>query len=206
VREGEVLFLQHAGAYLEALANRFNGRRSVGLVVIDGRGCHAAVHPEDPFLSAPLQTYDWSEWPGHGAGGVDLSDAEVSALRSNYFADHAGADRYRLAAFRQTGENTFTFEVMPEAAVGFISVPFAIRIAADAIIIAVLRSLGKAIKDVSVWGTKGSFRYGEPMTPGRSLSGQINLSPVASMGDSRRLLATASLDGGRFSMSSEVVV
>jgi len=206
VREGEVLFLQHAGAYLEAIANRFNGRRSVRLVVIDGHGCHAAVHPEDPFLSAPWQTYDWGEWPGNGAGVVDLSDEEISALRSNYFEEHAGEDRYRLTTFRQTGENTFTFEVLPEAAVGFISVPFAIRIAADAIIIAVLRGLGKAIKDVSVWGTKGSFRYGEPMTPGRKLSGQIHLSPIAYMGGSRRLVATASLDGGRFSMTSEVVV
>lgn len=206
VREGEVLFLQHAGAYLEAIANRFNGRRGVGLVVIDGQGCHVAVRPEDPFFSAPLQSYDWGEWPGNGAGVTELSDEEISALRSDYFEDHAGGDRYRLTAFRQTGENTFTFEILPEAVVGFISVPFAIRIAADAIIIAVMRGLGKAIKDVSVWGTKGSFRYAEPMTPGRKLSGQIHLSPVASLGDSRRLMATASLDGGRFFMTSEVVV
>jgi hypothetical protein len=90
--------------------------------------------------------------------------------------------------------------------VGFISVPFAVRIAADAIIIAVMRSMGKTLKDVSVWGTKGSYQYREPMAPGRELNGEITLSPLAQLGAVRRMLATASLDDDRFAMTSEVVL
>jgi len=44
------------------------------------------------------------------------------------------------------------------------------------------------------------------MAPGRDIQGEISLSPVAHLGASQRMLATASLDGGRFAMTSEVVV
>jgi diaminopimelate decarboxylase len=205
VNEGEVMFLQHAGAYLEAIANRFNGRRSVGMVVLDGKGAHPVTRPEDPFFSPPLQTYDWGEWPG-ASSAVEFTTAEIAALRSNYFQDHAQEDRYTLLSFARTGDNTFTFTAQPEASVDFISVPFAVRIAADALIIAVMRGMGKTLKDVSVWGSKGSYQYREPMTPGRALRGAITLSPLAQLGAAQRMLVTASLDEGRFTMTSEVVV
>lgn len=205
VNEGDVLFLQHAGAYLEAIANRFNGRRSVGMVVLDEQSSHPVTRPEDPFFSPPLQTYDWGEWPGASSAAA-LSPEEITALRSTYFQDHAHEDRYTLLSFARTSDNTYAFTVRAEAAVGFISVPFAVRIAADALIIAVMRAMGKTLKDVSVWGTKGSYQYREPMVPGREFRGEITLSPLAHLGAAQRMLANASLDGGRFAMTSEVVV
>jgi diaminopimelate decarboxylase len=205
VQEGDVLLLQHAGAYLEAIANRFNGRRSVGMIVIDERGMHAVTQPEDPFFSPPLQTYDWSEWPG-AATSATLSPEEIAALRSTYFQAHASEDEYALLSFARTGENTYRFTARTRAEVSFVSVPFAHRIAADAMIIAVMRSMNKTLKDVSVWGTKGSYQYREPIASGRELQGEIALSAVAHLGASQRMLVTASLDSGRFSMVAEVVV
>lgn len=208
VEAGDPLFLQHAGAYLEAIANRFNGRRSAGLVVVDEGGTRRATEPEDPFYSPPSLTYDWAETPPAWGEAVELSEEEIHALHSTYFNEHAQDDRYTMPRFTQTGENTFAFEVETEAAVDFVSIPFALRIAADAVIIAVLRSIGKKLKDVSVWGTKGTFTYREPIQPGRRLRGTVSLSPAAQLGAGKpqRMLTVATLDGGRFSMTSEIVV
>ena len=207
VLEGEVLLLLHAGAYLEAIANRFNGRRSVSLIVVDDSTTHRATHPEDPFFSPPLQTYDWSEaapeWPTQEI----LTPNEVRALRSQYFSDHAKNDRCEFHSFVRTGEFSFVCEADITASAGFVSVPFAQQIAADAVIIAVLRAMGKTIKDVSVWGTKGTFQYREPMLPNRRIRGTITLSPLASViGGKLRMLCSVTLDGDRFSMTAEIIV
>jgi len=207
VSEGQVLFLQHAGAYLEAIANRFNGRRSASLVVIEDDGVRRATRPEDPFYSPPVLTYDWSEFSSAPDSKEELSPAKIKALRSDYFNEHAQNDRYTMTRFTRTGPHTYSFDVETEASVGFVSVPFALRVAADAVIIAVLHSMGKLIKDVSVWGTKGTFQYREPIQPGRRITGTVTLSPAAPVsGATQRMVTVASLDEGRFSMTSEIVV
>ena len=204
---GDVLLVQQAGAYLEAIANRFNGRRSVGLVVVDDDRSIQATRPEDPFLSPPVQTYDWGELSPPWPDAVALTSAEIAALRSAYFHDLASQDCSRLVAVQQISDSTYEFAVDTEAGVDFISVPFALRIAADAVIVAVLRAQGKLIKDVAVWSNKGHYTYHEPIEPGRRLAGQVSLSPVvASEPGRQRLLAAVTLDGGRFTLMAEVVV
>jgi diaminopimelate decarboxylase len=207
IEAGDVLFLQHAGAYLEAIANRFNGRRSVGLIVLDDGGVRRATQAEDPFFSAPLQTYDWSESPEDPGAPEALTPAEIEALRSDYFARMTCQDHYSITHFLRTGENSFRFVVETSAGVDFISIPFAQRITADAVIIAVMRRLGRTVKDVSVWGTKGTYEYREPIRPGTPLEGTVTLSTGGPpSGDRKRLLTGASLDGGRFTMTAEIVV
>ena len=207
IEAGEVLFLQHAGAYLEAIANRFNGRRSVGLIVLDDGGVRRATRVEDPFFSAPLQTYDWSESPEDPRAPEALTPTEIEALRSDYFARMTGQDHYSITRFLRTGENSFRFVVETSSGVDFISIPFAQRITADAVIIAVMRRLGRTVKDVSVWSTKGSYEYREPIRPGTPLEGTVTLSTGGPLsGDRKRLLIGASLDGGRFTMTAEIVV
>jgi diaminopimelate decarboxylase len=207
VKIGAVLFLQHAGAYLEAVANRFNGRRSAGLIVMDREGIHRATHSEDPFFSPPIQTYEWAESYSRHARYKDFDAAQIELLRSQYFARHVHDDHSQIVQFRQTGPNSFLFQVDVQASVDFVSVPFAMRITADAVIIAVLIALGKQCKDVSVWGSKGTFTYREPIQPGKEIQGTITLSPLAPVpGGKLRLNAVATLDQKRFSMSSEIVV
>ena len=207
LQSGDVLLIQHAGAYLEAIANRFNGRRSVGMVVLEEGGSQRATHPEDPFLAPPLQTYDWAETPPPWASGSALSGEEIAALQSSYLQGGALQDHYRFEAFQQDGPCQFSFTVSTAAAVAFVSVPFALRIAADAVIIAVLRSLGKRLKDGSVWSPKGVYHYGEPMAAGSPLQGRISLSPVAAIsGGTQRLLSCTDLDQGRFRLHAEVVL
>lgn len=207
VREGEVLFLQHAGAYLEAIANRFNGRRSTGLIVIDDGTIHRATHPEDPYFSPPIQTYDWQEGMAKQNSVTELSQNQIDALRSDYFSQHGQSDRYSIVKFSQTSLASYSFEVETQASVDFISVPFAMRIVADAVIVAVLMTMGKTVKDVSLWGSKGTFNYKEPIQPGQTLTGTVTLSPLATgIAGQQRVLSVATLDGGRFSMTSEVVV
>jgi diaminopimelate decarboxylase len=262
IQEGEVLFLQHAGAYLEAIANRFNGRRSAGLVVLDEAGSHRATKPEDPFFSPPVQTYDWGEAglsldpakpdpakPDPEKRDTDKSDTdksdtakreterlgaarseavrpddvtsgseragdareftsvEIAALRSSYFGEHARDDAYEILRFSQLDRRSFAFDVMTRCGVDFVSVPFAMRITADAVIIAVLSAMGKRIKDVSVWGSKGTFQYREPIQSGKRIGGTVTLSPLAAAtAGKHKVVAVATLDGERFSMSSEVVV
>jgi diaminopimelate decarboxylase len=207
VQEGDLLFLQHAGAYLEAIANRFNGRRGVSLAVLDHSGIHRATTREDPFFSPPMQTYDWTEsTAGHGPA-KEFSKEEIAALRSRYFREYARDEHYEITRMSQVDERSFTFEVEPRCRVDFISVPLAMRIAADAVIIAVLATMGKQIKDVDVWGSKGTFSYREPIHPGKRIAGKVSLSPLADLINTKhRIIATASLDGERFSMTSEVVV
>lgn len=206
VKEGEVLFLQHAGAYLEAIANRFNGRRSVSLVILNEQGHHRLTTPEDPFFSPPLQTYNWSTLSSLWPLSKPLSTDQINALHSKYFNEDVYNDQYKIISFTQTGNLTFAFEVDTQASVNFISVPFAMRIAADAIIIAALKVNGKVIKDVSVWGNKGSFLYKEPIQPGGCIKGSVALSNTAPVVGAKRMIATASMDDYKFTMTSEIVL
>lgn len=206
VVEGEVLFIQHAGAYLEAIANRFNGRRSVGMVVISDEGEQQITRAEDPFFSPPIQTYDWSETSPKYTVPKALAATELVALRSNYFLEHALNDDYDILEMNQISDSVFSFHVNLRASVDFVSVPYAMRIAADAAIIAVLKYVGKEIKDVSVWSSKGTYQYREPIKPANHIAGTIHFSPKASAIAGSKLISAINLDGNRFSMVSEIII
>jgi hypothetical protein len=92
------------------------------------------------------------------------------------------------------------------ASVDFVSVPYAMRIAADAAIIAVLKYVGKEIKDVSVWSSKGTYQYREPIKPANHITGTIHFSPKASAIAGSKLISAINLDGNRFSMVSEIII
>lgn len=176
------------------------------MVVVNEHGEHPITQVEDPFFSPPIQTYDWSDTSSVYAEMRTLESAELHALRSNYFREHVLNDDYDILEMNQSGESVFTFQVDLRASVEFVSVPYAMRIAADATIIAVLKYIGKAIKDVSVWSTKGTYQYREPIQPGKRVEGIIRFSPKASMASGSKLIASISLDGSRFTMVTEVVV
>ena len=108
-------------------------------------------------------------------------------------------------AFQQVGTCQFSFTVATAAEVDFVSVPFALRIAADAMIISVLRSFGTQLKDRGVWSPKGAYDYGEPIAPGGELEGRISLSPVAKFTNgSQRLISRTKLNQARFQLTAEV--
>ena len=137
----------------------------------------------------------------------EFTSVEIAALRSSYFGEHARDDAYEILRFSQLDRRSFAFDVMTRCGVDFVSVPFAMRITADAVIIAVLSAMGKRIKDVSVWGSKGTFQYREPIQSGKRIGGTVTLSPLAAAtAGKHKVVAVATLDGERFSMSSEVVV
>ncbi len=158
---GDPLLVQHAGAYCEALSSRFNGRRAPAQVVLGDDGePRLARTREDPFFDPAHQTYQPALWrperfvPGTGEA---LTSDRVHALESAYMHRLANLDLYDVTEVRRTGPGAYVVEMEPRAEVGFVAMPFAVRLAGDATIIAVGRELGWTEKAGPVWATRLSL-------------------------------------------------
>lgn len=197
VRPGDPLLVQHAGAYCEAVASRFNGRRAPAQVVLDDDGrMRRARTAEDCFFEPAVQTYrpagldaPWrpglpepSEAP-RGAGDRDAAETldgeRLAALASGYMRDGALEDRYRVLSARRTGERSYLFEMETETAVGFVALPFALRLVGDAAIMAVGWELGWQEKRAPVWATRVSMSCCETLASGGVLPCRVVVSHLA---------------------------
>jgi hypothetical protein len=168
---------------------------------------HRATHPEDPFFSPPILTYDWKESHREPGQAYPIDQTHIHALQSEYFREHTNSDTCRIVEFTEHSPYSFSFRLETQASVGVISVPFAIRIATDAIINAVIKAIGKQVNDENVWGTKGAFNYDEPIETGKLIRGTVSLSPIsANASVKQRVISVVTLDGERFKMTSEVLV
>lgn len=158
---GDPLLVQHAGAYCEAVSSRFNGRRAPAQVVVDDGGeAHLARTREDPFFDPAHQTFQPALWrPERFApeGGEALPSERVHALESAYMHRLANLDVYDVVEVRRTGPGTYVVEMELRAEVGFVAMPFAVRLAGDATIIAVGHELGWTEKSGPVWATRLSL-------------------------------------------------
>ncbi len=164
VRRGDPVLIRHAGAYCEAVASRFNGRRGPAHVALDDHGALRPVRAaEDPFFEPAVQAHRPAGLvsdAGDAAAGGALDDATVAALQSRYMHRDADADGYEIRETRRTGERAYRFEVEPRAAVDFVAMPLALRIAGDASIIAVGHALGWRSKARPVWATRLTLTCG----------------------------------------------
>lgn len=189
VRVGDPLFVQHCGAYCYALRNPFNGRASPAHVVVRDSGeATLACEPEDTFASTNLLGADWTS---EGAE-TELSLARIDKLSSTYLRTQARHDVYRFVRAERHGAGSYLFDIDTEAAVDFVSMPFAIRIAGDAVIVAVCERLGKATKDIDILGTRLWLSAEVPLAANRRLRCHVDLSAATTF---CRYLAKFDLDG-----------
>jgi len=170
VRRGDPVLVRHAGAYCESVSSRFNGRRGPAHVLIGADGStRLSRRAEDSFFQPAVQAhvpraFAPAERATSAAVAADreeiIDSRTVSALQSEYMHTLAEEDGYTIVEARRVGERTYRFEVEPRAAVDFVAMPLALRIAGDACIIAVGHVLGWRAKAGPVWATRLSLTCG----------------------------------------------
>jgi len=175
LRRGDPVLVRHAGAYCESVSSRFNGRRGPAHVLIGADGsARLSRRAEDSFFQPAVQAhvpraFATAAAPSERASATAVAaDREelidprtVSALQSAYMHELAAEDGYTIVEARRVGERAYRFEIEPRAAVDFVAMPLALRIAGDACIIAVGHVLGWRSKAGPVWATRLSLTCGE---------------------------------------------
>ncbi len=212
VGPGDPMLIRHAGAYCEAVASRFNGRRSPSLVVVgetgENGGPRLVRKREDLFFEPGLQTA-LPPPAAEGGEGEVLDPALVRALHSPYMHAHAAGDAYDIVESRKTGEREYAFRVATRAEVDFVAMPLAIRIVGDCAIIAVGHQIGWREKAGPVWATRLSMSAGEIIPAGQEIPCRIRVSALAPSlqpGVSRAGVVHYDLADGRATGVARVVI
>lgn len=190
VETGDLLIVQHAGAYCEAVSSRFNGRRSPAHAVIGPDGeARPARRREDVFYDPGHQTWlPESRLPAAGLPGGDRSaegDPEpveprrVAALQSRYMSEDAAHDAYEMREVRRTGPGAFTMRFDVTGAVDFVAMPLAVRLIGDATIVAAGIEMGWESKRGPIWATRLSMRCGGVLPMAGGIECRIALTALA---------------------------
>lgn len=183
VATGDLLVIQHAGAYCEAVSSRFNGRRAPGQVVVGAGGeARLARRREDPFYEPGRQTFvPEGTTPGlfSAAGAEVLDPARVGALQSAYMHELAAEDVYEIREVRRTAPGAYVVTFDVRGAVDFVAMPFAVRLVGDATIVAVGREMGWEEKPGPVWATRLSMSCGRVLPLDGAVECRVALSPLA---------------------------
>lgn len=177
VEVGDVLLVQHAGAYCEAVASRFNGRRDPAHVWVERDGSIRPMRSsEDPFFQPRYQTWH----PAHPEDGEPLSESRIAALESTYMRDSAIHETFRMDGVEGCGKGVYRFSFETEAEVDFVAMPFALRMVGDAAIVAVGLEMGWEEKPGPVWATRLSMTCGRLLASGQGpIRCVIEVSPMA---------------------------
>lgn len=158
LRVGQPLLLTKAGAYLFALSNAFNGRAAVPWLVTMRDGSMAlSVHKEDMFNRVYLQQTEWQLPAAHEPEMIDPD--RVVQLQSQYMTSLLTREAYVFEQFEKIGPKRYRVRAKVISEVDFISMPLALRVIGDAIIVAILHDAGSAHKDHAVWGKKITMDY-----------------------------------------------
>lgn len=202
VQTGDYLFVQHCGAYCYAVSSHFNGRSNPGMVkVTPADEVEICNSPESESLVPIYSTYQWQQayptWQTRKV--IDLETAH--SLNSNYLQHQTVSDRYDIVGMEQISENCFECQFAVSSEVSFVSIPFALRLIADATIVSVLYWVGKEHKDISVWGDELVLHCTQQIRSNRTLKCHIALSPVVAIDRRRMATAQFSLDDGKFAGS-----
>ncbi|ACY17235.1 diaminopimelate decarboxylase family protein [Haliangium ochraceum] len=188
LRPGDPIFVQHTGAYFAAIANRFNGRRPGGTVVIRADGSAERIHRRARALDEPANDgYAWGcSQPRQRERPVAL--ARIEPLRSVLHST-AGAERFDYLSCAQRGERCCVFEVAIASPLEFLTLPLAMRAAADASIIALLLLLGHEVKSMPVSGSEIEMRIHETISTRAPLRIEVAMSHFAKARGSARSCA-----------------
>jgi diaminopimelate decarboxylase len=201
VRAGDVLLVQHCGAYAYQLPRQLNGRLMQGALRLDGAGKEAVAtaRPEEEILNPTYTTYLWeNDWrPWGEAQAIDRT--QIDALNSDYLQFGSVNDAYEIVGTRRLSENHYVVELDVRSEVDFISVPFCLRLACDGAIAVTLHSLGVTRKEFPVWADRVYLDGSVNIRPNRVIACDLALSPFGGKGASKVTIVRFSLDGGRFS-------
>lgn len=178
LERGSPLLIAEAGAYTYSLSNRFNGRLAPAwLVLTSGGRLLQTAGRESRHDNPQYATFGWGAVSGLAPGEPDPTEA-LATLSSAYLRETSMQDEYGYLRIERLQENKYRFTVSTRSAVGFVSMPFAIRIFGDAAIISALHRAGHATKDVAVWGRKltldcfGQVASNTPLTFDLEMSGE----------------------------------
>jgi len=209
VNAGDPLLIQHTGAYCNSVANRFNGRLSPAWITARDDGSHKLTNlPEDEFIDPHLLTFDWRSDRLRSYSDRQMDNGRITELSSEYLRIGANEDRYRFIETRQTDERTFEFLLDAESPLGLVSLPFAVRMAADATIVAALALLGKKQKDVSVWGSRLYMCSDKMIKTNKPIRCLVTTSPTGSLKEAGHQQGFACFDlaDGRFKGSFRLTI
>ena len=206
LRPEDPLFISHCGAYCYAVSNSFNGRLDAAqLVVEDDRVLGLGQAKGDFFgipsvgnyrpLSSEASTLEKS-----------FSHESLRQLSSTYMRELFASDGYEFVSGHRRAGRSYVFELDIRGEVDYVSMPFAIRMVGDALIIATCDALGKTHKDIDIWGSNLVLKCSSPMASNRRVSCEVELSEVRSRArGGKALLAQFSLDQGEFAGISQVI-
>jgi diaminopimelate decarboxylase len=194
----DTVLIQNVGAYCFALANHFNGLLGPAHVAVDDSGECPTLHQraEDWFFEPGSVGYTWP----HSLTGPGRSrdPALVQNLGSPYLRLHSAQDEYSFLSVEELAPHHFRFLVQAASPLGLVTMPFAIRIAGDASIIAALHSLGKSAKDLSVWGTRLAMTAEATLPTDSPLELRLTTTPPIHRNARPRATAHWEFNGGVF--------
>jgi len=157
IEVNQPILITKAGAYLFALSNTFNGRTALPWLTYKEGEVHLSVHKEELFNRVFLQQPVFQLQTDME---VELVDPDhFHHLQSDYIAHQMHLDEYEFVKLEKLSNKKYRFTTQVKSAVGFISMPLAMRILGDAAIVAILHDAGASTKDHSVWGQKICLDY-----------------------------------------------
>ena len=200
VASGDVLFIQHCGAYSYHLPRQFDGRPVQGAVKrTDRMKLVRCGQPEDDILSPTYTTYLWEHDQDAWSTPRILDRDLIQDLNSDYLQFGAMHDSYEIVETRQLSENHYVIDFDVRSDVDFISVPFCLRLACDGAIAVALHSLGATKKAFPVWADRVYLDGSVNIKPNRIVPCDFSLSPFGGKGPSKVTIVRFALDGGKFS-------
>lgn len=199
VKQGDHLFIQHCGAYCYALGNSFNGRVGPAHLIIEDENVLGLAKNKEGFFENPnLLSYNWlSQTPQ--VEDFSFKFEELNGLSSQYLREDCSEDMYQIIQGKRLAQGSYQFEIEIQSKVNFVSMPFIIRLAGDAAIIATCDFLGKTKKDIDVWGSRLMMRCPAMISTNEPIICQINLSGLSTQkyGSKHSILAQFSLNKGK---------
>jgi diaminopimelate decarboxylase len=181
------LLITEAGAYTYALSNRFNGRLAPGWVVLKGDNQLVQLMEREGRYDHPqITSYQWHN-PANPINPESIPLEQTLALSSAYLKELAKADGFEYEKVMRLARGLYQFTIRTSSEVGFISMPFAIRIFGDATIVALMHHFGHAKKDVSVWGRRLTLDCFEIIQSNTSIQFTVALSENKSLVGSNTL-------------------
>lgn len=182
------LLITETGAYTYALSNRFNGRLAPAWVVLK-RNNHLVqlMEREGRYDHPQITRYQWRD-SASTSNPQSIPLDQVLAYSSTYLKYLAKADAFEYEKVVRLAPGLYQFTIRTSSEVGFISMPFAIRIFGDATIVALMHHFGHATKDVAVWGRRVTLDYFGSIKSNTALEITIALSENESLEGSNTLV------------------
>ncbi len=197
LKKGAPLLITEAGAYTFSLSNKFNGRTAPKWLLLKSNGeLIQSMEKESLYDELHHVRYDWEVIDGVG-NPLRIALDKVKQLSSTYLYTTCEADRFEYLNATKVSDNHYQYTVRTTSVVGFISMPFAIRIVGDAAIVSILHRKGDQKKAVSVWGRRLTIDCYQQIPSNENFEFTIGLSETIQKGDQSLQIARFKSSCGR---------